>query len=211
MNCVELRKSLAEIETGGSAEQQAHLKSCPECSALVADLNLLAAAAVKLRAAHEPSPRVWNSIEIALRQEGLVHPPHAGRSLIPSFSSRWAWARWMVPAAAALLIAVGVYVRQQSTPVQLTSNTARPAVSATASDLGVAGLNDDDLLQEVSEQMPAMKAECIDNLRRVNQYIEDAKSDLAANPNDEDARRSLLEAYQQKAMLFELAMDRSLP
>jgi len=28
---------------------------------------------------------------------------------------------------------------------------------------------------------------------------------------DEEARRSLLEAYQQKAMLFDLAMDRTLP
>jgi hypothetical protein len=45
----------------------------------------------------------------------------------------------------------------------------------------------------------------------VNQYIQDAKSELAANPNDEEARRSLMEAYQEKAMLFDLAMDRTLP
>jgi len=31
------------------------------------------------------------------------------------------------------------------------------------------------------------------------------------NPNDEDARRSLMDAYQQKSMLFEMAMDRPLP
>jgi hypothetical protein len=31
------------------------------------------------------------------------------------------------------------------------------------------------------------------------------------SPNDEDARRSLMDAYQQKSMLFELAMDRSQP
>jgi hypothetical protein len=48
-------------------------------------------------------------------------------------------------------------------------------------------------------------------LRRVNQYITDAKNTVAENPNDEDARRSLMEAYQEKAMLFELALDRSLP
>ena len=34
---------------------------------------------------------------------------------------------------------------------------------------------------------------------------------IAENPNDEEARRSLMEAYQEKAMLFDLAMDRSLP
>lgn len=211
MNCVELQKSLAEIEDGSSVEQQAHLKSCPECSALVAELNLVASAASELWAAHEPSPRVWNSIEIALRQEGLIHPPRASRSLIPSFSSRWGWTRWMVPAAAALLIAVGIYVRQHSLPVQVADNVAQPVPSAAASDLEIAGLNDDDLLQEISEQSPTIKAQYEDNLRRVNEYIQDAKSDVAANPNDEEAHRSLLEAYQQKAMLFELVMDRPLP
>jgi hypothetical protein len=35
--------------------------------------------------------------------------------------------------------------------------------------------------------------------------------DVEADPNDEEARRSLMEAYQQKAMLFDMAMDRSLP
>jgi len=211
MNCVELQKSLAEVEDGSSAEQQDHLKSCTECSTLVAELNLVTSAASELRAAREPSPRVWNSIEIALRQEGLIRPSRASRSLIPSFSSRWRWARWMAPAAAALLIAVGVYVRQLSQPVQLTRNIAEPAVSTAGSDLEIAGLNDDDLLQEVSQQTPAVRAQYEDNLRRVNQYIQDAKSDVAANPNDEEAHRSLLEAYHQKAMLFELVMDRPLP
>jgi len=45
----------------------------------------------------------------------------------------------------------------------------------------------------------------------VNEYIRDAKSSVAANPNDDDARRALMDAYQEKAMLFELALDRSLP
>jgi len=68
MNCVELQKSLAEIEDGSSSAQQAHLKTCPECSALVAELNLIASSAIDLREAEEPSPRVWNSIETELRQ-----------------------------------------------------------------------------------------------------------------------------------------------
>ncbi len=211
MNCVELQKSLAEMEDGSGAEQRAHLKACPECSALVTDLNLIAASAIELRETHEPSPRVWNSIEIALRQEGLVRPQRANRSLLPALSSRWTWARWMVPAAAALLIAVGVQVRQHSPSGQLAKNTVQPAVADSVSDLSIAGLNDDDLLQEIAQQTPAIKAQYEDNLRRVNQYIQDAKSDVATNPNDEESRRTLMEAYQEKAMLFDLAMDRSLP
>jgi hypothetical protein len=212
MNCVELQTSLAEIEDGSSAEQspaqQVHLKTCPECSALVAELNLIASAAIELRAADEPSPRVWNSIEIALRQEGLIRPQRASRSLLPSVSSRWVWARWAVPAAAALLIAVGLYLHEHSLAQQIASN---PAPTAPVSDLAIAGLNDDDLLQEVAELSPDVKAQYTDNLRHVNEYIEDAKGVVAANPNDEEARRSLMEAYQEKAMLFDLAMDRSLP
>lgn len=211
MNCVELQHSLTETEDGSRADQRAHLKTCPECSALVAELNLIAATATELRAVNEPSPRVWNSIEIALRQEGLIRPQPSGRSLLPALSSRWGWARWLVPAAAILLVTLGIYVRQQSQSQSQPIATAHPVPRPDVSDVAIAGLNDDDLLQEVAEQSPAMQAQYTDNLRRVNQYIADAKSNLAAYPNDEEARRSLLAAYQEKAMLFEFAMDRSLP
>src|SRR5271163_2043523 len=98
MNCVELQQSLAEREDGSSVEQRAHLRACPACSALVSDLNLIAAAANQLQGADEPSPRVWNSIEIELRREGLIRPPRTSRPPLPSFGARWGAARWLVPA-----------------------------------------------------------------------------------------------------------------
>ncbi len=211
MNCVELQQSLAEFVEGRNPAQQAHLKTCAECSALVAELNLIASAAIELRAANEPSPRVWNSIEIALRQEGLIRTQRPSRSLLPSFSSPWGWSRWLVPAAATLLVAIGLYIRQHSASQPVAQTVIPPTVVEPVSDVAIAGLNDDDLLQEVSAQAPAMRQEYADNLRRVNDYIHDAKDIVASNPNDEEARRSLMEAYQEKAMLFELAMDRSLP
>ena len=211
MTCVELQESLAENEAGSNPAQRAHVKDCPECAALLADLLVIACAAGELRAAHEPSPRVWNSIEIALRKEGLIRPQAVGRSLLPGFDTQWGWVRWMAPAAATLLIAIGLYVRQQAAP-RVNNDYAAPASSASISatpDLGVTGLNDDDLLQEVAQQSPALKAEYVDHLQRVNAYIQDAKASVAADPNDQEARRSLMEAYQEKAMLFELALDRS--
>ena len=211
MTCLELRESLVEQEDGSRPEQRAHLKGCSECATLVADLLVIACAAGELRASHEPSPRVWNSIEIALRQEGLIKPQHSHHSLLPSFGSSWGWLRWLAPVAALLLIAAGIYVRQHSHSQTIASNEIRPTVHAPVSDVMVAGLNDDDLLQGISQQSPALQATYTDNLRRVNQYIQDAKSTVDADPSDEDARRSLMEAYQQKAMLFELALDRSLP
>lgn len=212
MNCVELQQSLAEIEDGNSAEQRAHLKICRECSALIAELNVIAATAVELRGMDEPSPRVWNSIEIALRQEGLIRKPRPSPSLFPWGGSRWAFIRWMAPAAAALLIVTGLYLRQHTPSAPIASNLAPAAATVPeVSDAAIAGLNDDDLMQEVSGQSAAMRAQYTANLQSVNEYIQDAKNNVAAFPNDEEARRSLLEAYQEKAMLFELAMDRSLP
>jgi hypothetical protein len=211
MNCVELQESLSEIENCGSSEQQAHLKNCPACSALVAELNQITAAAFEMRAAAEPSPRVWNSLEIALRQEGLIRSPRPSRSLIPSLGSSHGWMRWMVPSAAAMLLLASFYLRQHSFSPEVSSVPRSPAVSEPVSDAMIAGLNDDDLMQEISQTTPAMKAQYAEDLRHVNEYIQDAKANVAANPNDEEARRSLMEAYQEKAMLFELAMDRSLP
>lgn len=213
MNCVELRKSLDVIDDGSGAEQQAHLRTCRECSNLVAELGQIARVASELRAAEEPSPRVWNSIEIALRQEGLIRPQRHSPSLLPSFGRPWGLARWLVPVAAVALIAFGIYFQQHSHTVSVASNETKPALiqlGSSGSDFELAGLNDDDLLQEISQQSPLIQAQYTDNLRNVNEYIADAKTVVAADPNDEDARRSLMEAYQQKAMLFELALDRSL-
>jgi hypothetical protein len=209
MTCVELQESLVENESGSSAEQRDHLRNCRECAKLVAELLVIACSAGDLRAAHEPHPRVWKSIEASLRQEGLIRPQRRSLSLLPSLGSQWSWARWMAPAAALLLVSLGIYLRQRSQTTDIAAqNITTPATIV--SDAAIAGLNDDDLLQEVGQQSPALQEQYADNLRHVNQYIQDAKNTVAADPNDEEARRTLMEAYQQKAMLFELALDRSL-
>jgi hypothetical protein len=205
MNCVELRQSLAEVEDGSSVQQRVHLRACPACSALVRDLNLIVTTAGQLRAADDPSPRVWNSIEIALRQEGLIRPLRAARPPVPSFGERWGAARWLVPAAAMLLLALGIYVRREAPPNQLLREASVATPVANPSDL-----NDDDLMQEVADNAPEMKTQYAENLRQVNESIRDAQGLVDEAPNDEDARRSLMDAYQQKSMLFEMAMDRSL-
>src|SRR5580658_9101135 len=142
MNCVELQQSLAEVEDGSGSEQRAHLRACPACSSLVQELNLIVAAAGELQAADEPSPRVWNSIESALRQEGLIRPQ---RPLVPSFSARWGAARWLVPAAAMLLLALGIYMRRETLPNQVAQQPSVTVPVANPSDL-----NDADLIQEVA-------------------------------------------------------------
>ena len=205
MNCVELQQSLAEAEDGSMPEQRAHLVRCPACCALVKELDLIIAAAGQLQAADEPSPRVWNSIAIALRQEGLIRPQR--QTPVSTFSARWGAARWLVPAAAMVLLAVGIYVRREfpalSQPVPQQASVALPA--------GGIDLNDEDLLQEIAANAPAMKTQYEDNLRQVNESIREAQGFVDESPNDADARRSLMDAYHQKSMLFEMAMEHSLP
>lgn len=228
MNCVDLQRSLSGDEALNT-EERAHLNSCSTCSALFAELDLIASAAAELRASEEPSPQVWNSMVIALRQEGLIRPQTKPRLVPPrtvssrgfsSFAAGWGWRGWLVPAAALMLVAVGFFVNQRSLVYQLSKHIAgseeagRPTgvvAGLSVTDPNLAGLNDDDLLQEIQNQAPEMRAQYEENLRRANEYIRDAQSVVNANPNDEESRRSLLEAYQQKAMLFELAMDHSLP
>ena len=212
MTCVELERSLADVEDGSKPEQRDHLKHCPRCAALVAELLAIACAGGALRAADEPSPRVWNSIEIELRKEGLIRPQRPRHHLLPSFGSQWAWAPWLAPAAAVLLLTVGIYLRynSQNSLRPVAERNPVPVKTSASDDVRVVGLNDDDLMAEIAQQPPAMKAQYTDNLRRANEYIRDAKTSVDADPTDDEARRSLMEAYQQKAMLFELALDRSL-
>jgi hypothetical protein len=214
MNCVELQQSLAEVEDGGSAQQRAHLRMCPACSALMRELDQIVAAAAELQGADEPSPRVWNSIQIALRKEGLIRPQR--RSPLSSFGLRWGRAGWLIPATALLLLTLGLYLRQQFFPAEISQpasiSASRPeaqvAVSVPANSSGLA---DEDLLQEVAENEPAMKPQYEEGLRTVNASIQDLQSAADENPNDQEARRALMDAYQQKSMLFEMAMERSLP
>ncbi len=76
MTCAEFQYQLPDLlEEDGSPELQAHLKGCAICSGLATSLQTIIGEARTLQASHEPSPRVWNSIEIALRKEGLIRQP----------------------------------------------------------------------------------------------------------------------------------------
>ncbi len=215
MNCAEFQRVLPEtIEAGGSAEHQAHLISCPQCSGLVSDLNAISKTARLLRASEEPSPRVWNSIEISLRREGLIRQPLRDRSVRTS----WRWSvTWLVPVAAALLIGFGVIVYQRGPAQQ--SHVAEKVPMATPMEsahmqpaVNRSGGNDDDqLLEAIGSRSPAIRADYAANLQNVNDYIRDAEESAQADPNDEEAQQSLMDAYEQRAMVYDMALDRSMP
>jgi len=210
MTCVEFQEVLPDIMEGQrNAEHAAHLQSCSVCSGLVSDLSLISEQARLLRASEEPSPRVWNRIEIALRQEGLIRQPARDRSLVAAALS-WRWSpAWLLPVAAILVIAFGVTVYKGGRSQQPVADKT----VATPVSTPLAGNNRDDqqLLEVVGARTPSMRASYEANLRNVNAYIRDAQQTVQNDPNDEEAQHSLMAAYEQKAMVYEMALNRSLP
>jgi hypothetical protein len=216
MNCAQFQETLPEVIDGGrNAEQEAHLQSCPVCSSLITDLNLIVAEARELREFAEPAPRVWNSIELALRQEGLIRDP-MGASLLPPVRRHWSLA-WLAPVAAVALLAFGVFVYQRGArerqPVAQEPAATPAAVLKLQAGKNQKTVNNEDqqLLEAVASRAPTMQAAYASNLENVNAYIRDAEASAQANPNDEEAQQVVMDAYEQRATIYEMALDRSLP
>jgi isopentenyldiphosphate isomerase len=67
--------------------------------------------------------------------------------------------------------------------------------------------DDEQFLDEVSQRAPMMKAAYENELRSVNSYISETRIYAQQNPEDEDARRQLMQAYEQKQMLYQMALS----
>lgn len=264
MTCSDVQRVLQEFLDGAPddvlpTEFETHLKSCPACSDLVSDLNLIASEARQLAASEEPAPRVWVRIAAELRAEGLTHDQdrdqaseHApARSILVPTSPRRRWSAWWLAPVAAALLAAGSYVvshraapqvaEQQTqaspatspaptatpvaetpavtpTPVpapapqQLAQKSAkstprlRPAAGPVVEPESTA--EDQQFLSEVSTRAPSMRATYENQLKAVNADIRETQAYVHRNPGDADARQHLMDAYQQKALLYQIALDR---
>ncbi len=210
MTCAEFQKVLPFIiDSGGNTEEEAHLKSCPVCSDLVADLKYIAEQAKLLVPMVDPSPRVWSGIEASLEREGLVRPSGTARfpSPVAVMPARWSPSYGLIALAALLLLAIGLVTFRSRRPAS--SGLPSQAVTAPASAVAVDG-DDAQLLQEIAERGPLQRATYEDSLRSVNSYIADAQKALAEHPESQEARDHLMHAYDQKAMLYEMAVSSSL-
>ncbi len=187
-------------------DDEDHVYFCPECAGVLGDLNEIIEQARLLQASDEPSPRIWNSIEIALRNEGVVHqgaPAVQSARLIPP---RWRLA-WVVPAAALAMLILGTVLFQRgSEPHQVAVGSSVAPISADPS----LRADELELVRAVGERTPALKAGYEADLKVVDAYISDAEQSAKANPQDEVAQQYLRGAYDQRAMIYEMAMNRSI-
>ncbi|MFB3915401.1 MAG: hypothetical protein ACE14M_01640 [Terriglobales bacterium] len=205
MNCAEFQRALPYIiESGGNAEQEAHLESCPICGDLVADLRYIAEAAKLLVPMEDPSPRVWEEIQKSLEREGLAARPTGPRGRLLEIA-RWGTKQSFGIVIVLALILAGIALSRRAEVSAGQNGILRRAVlnTSTASD-------DAQILAAVAENAPSLRTTYEDNLKTVNAYISDAKRQVEQNPNDLEAHQHLMRAYEQKNMLHQMALSRTL-
>lgn len=199
MTCAEFQRVLPYIiDTGGNAEQEQHLRECAVCSDLVQDLRYIADQAKLLVPMEDPSPRVWDGLQKSLEREGLVKAAPARRPLLGPPANSWGW---VLAVAAVVVLAVALFVMRSSAP----PITQPDQIAANNPAQGAIDGEDQQVLQAVSTLPPDVRGTYEQGLKDVNAYIADAKRALDENPNDGDAQHFLMQAYGQKAMLYQMA------
>lgn len=195
MTCAEFQKVLPYIiETGGNAQEEAHLRECRVCSDLVQDLRYIAEQAKLLVPMEDPAPKVWDGIRDGLEREGLVKKPARarGRLLGPQSTTLWLAT---ITAVALVIGGLALYQRGRTSDTAQSPNTTDNPDDA----------QDQQVLAEVAHSRPEMKDVYESNLKLVNASIREAKQVLQRDPGDADARAGLLRAYEQKAMVYAMA------
>lgn len=196
MNCAEFQRVLPYIiDTGGNADHEEHLRSCAVCADLVADLKYIAEQAKLLVPMQDPNPRVWDGIQKSLEREGLVKSAPARGDLLGLPHGSWAW---LAPVAAMFLILAGLYLYRAQTPAQSVAAVASTSVPTADQD-------DSQVLEAVAQRDPDLRPSYEQSLKNVNAFIADAKQTVEQNPDDSEARQFLMQAYEQKAMLYQMA------
>jgi hypothetical protein len=210
MNCQQFQEVLPFIiESGGKPEEEKHLETCPSCASLVQDLRYIAEQAKLLLPMHDPNPRVWNNIEQSLHQEGLLPEGRMSRlghiTKNPTQAKNWTPLGWAMAVTAVALFAFALTnFKPRQLPQEQLSAQNVPADAANISD-------DQQLISQLAQADPAARAPYESSLREVNAYIADAQQAAQSDPDDPAAQELLLDAYQQKEMLYQMATARSLP
>lgn len=86
--------------------------------------------------------------------------------------------------------------------------TQEPTPEAEARLSAPASADDQEFLTEVSQRAPTMRANYENQLQAVNHEIQETQAYIQEHPADGDARQHLMEVFQQKAMLYQIALDR---
>jgi len=189
------------LEGERPAESAAHLQGCPSCRGLMEDLDSIQTIARSMETDAAPPERVWTSVRARLEQEGLIQGETHGwagglRSWLGGVFSP-------VPRpalAGAYLVALVAVGAALSIPgYRQVNRLSAPAFSASLDSAEHATL-------AMGDPDPAIAASLEKNLAIVDNYIALCEKSVQEEPESEDARDFLYDAYEQKAdLLAEIA------
>jgi uncharacterized membrane protein len=94
----------------------------------------------------------------------------------------------------------GIFFTRTTAPAEQTSTVAMQQPANTAGDA-----DDEQVMATVAQLSPDVRETYRQGLHDVNTYIQDAERSVKENPDDQSARQLLMQAYQQKAMLYQMA------
>ena len=207
LNCTQFEELLPDVIDGGAwtTEQSAHTQGCKGCSSLVNDLRSIAQESRLLAESDEPSPRVWQDLRKSLVSEGIIRP-QAKHGRLMDFFLAPRWRPILVPLGAVAALAI-VFLAYQSN--QQSTEKAKQVVATPTSIAANLDVEDVQLLNQLSADSPAMRASYEDSLKNVNAYIQDAREAIAKNPGNDAAQDALMQAYNEKTMVYDMATNRS--
>jgi hypothetical protein len=184
---------------------RAHLSGCSSCRNLIADLTAIVATAHLLPAEVEPPPRVWNSLRLQLEEEGIIRA--AGTRPRWLRFSEFFRPRLLATAAVGLLIVAAAALQFQRPATQPTEarNTSENLYQDTSLTLN----NDEAHLPAMQlAGISSMDVSLRQNLDIVDKFIVDCEQRVKEQPQDDLTREYLSGAYQQKAELISVMMER---
>jgi len=154
---------------------------------------LLAAGAYVI--SHKPAPQV----ALQTQPAAVKVPSAATTAVIPTPN---------VPATTASAKNT-VSVPPAQTSSQPAVDPAEGVESAANSEVGPRpSAEDQQFLSMVSTRAPSLRATYESQLQTVDADIREVQRYLARNPSDADARQELMDAYQKKSLLYQIALDR---
>jgi len=193
------------LEAGKRAELEAHLQGCAECRALVEELQTLKRAASGL-ARRDPPTTLWPRIAAAIRpgaaQDGTARPVYTE------------WRRVLLPLAAVFLLAAAagllrVTLQNLGEPATRVANEPARDASAEVSELNgkeyEGAISDlQQLVQRDNSLFDPVVAQALQaGLSTCDQAIGESRAAVTAQPDDEMAKESLLDAFRRKLLLLE--------
>ena len=184
---------------------RAHLSGCSSCRNLIADLTAIVATAHLLPADVEPPARVWTSLRSQLEEEGIIRSA-VNRSGWVSFSEVFRPRVWATAAVGLLIVAAAALQFQRPTTQPTEArNTDQNIYEDTSLTLN----NDEAHLPAMQlAGISGMDVSLRQNLDIVDKFIIDCEQRVKEQPQDDLTREYLSGAYQQKAELISVMMER---